>query len=119
MKKEYQALLDITDLKGRFWFSGGTRKLTKEEAKPYLIKNKIALSDKELLENMLHPTTVIEGVNIEHRHVGRRIIFEGWKNNKRSSRSISYDRQYLLCTLTSNKDFYDENYSILKELCEN
>lgn len=40
MKKTYKALRDIS-LKGKFWFSNTCRKLTDEEAKPYLEKESI------------------------------------------------------------------------------
>ena len=43
VKQSYQAILDTSDTKGRFWMSGNVRRLTEDEAKPYLEKRKICL----------------------------------------------------------------------------
>lgn len=37
MKQTYIAIIDCRDPRGRIWLSGTTRKLTDEEAAPYLI----------------------------------------------------------------------------------
>ena len=117
-KKEYQALLDIKDLQGNFWLSGRKRKLTKKEAEPYLIRVQIALSDKELLENILHPTLKINDVDILHRHTSKRIIFEGWSGDKQLPKTVSFNSQWLLHNFTTNKDFYDNYYLMFEELTE-
>lgn len=39
-KKTYKAILDTTDPRGRWWFSGQTRILSEAEARPYVESGK-------------------------------------------------------------------------------
>jgi len=117
--QEYLARRDMADpkRKGKFWFGGSTRKLTDEQAKPYLANGSIRISDKQILENILHPTPKINGIDILHRHVGRRIFFEAWKGDDAyNNKMISFERAYILTW--EGRNFYDDNINILSELVE-
>jgi len=49
------------------------------------------------IEGILHPCPVIDGVEILHRHQGRKIYFSAWKNDSpMNSKAIIWERDVFL-----------------------
>jgi len=98
---------------------GYTKEMIIEEAKSTRVRHnkaKVALLRTQALEAILHPTPKINGIDILHRHVGHRIIFEGWKGKDHLGKGISFDRRYILQAYEDNEEFYSKNVGILEEI---
>ena len=60
-------------------------------------KRKRQREEREKIEGKLHPSPVIDGIEILHRHAGKYIYFTAWKDGERiNAREIRVDRESVL-----------------------
>jgi len=75
-------------------------------------KQRIGLA---LIENNLHPTPTIGGIEIMHRHCGQNVIFTAWRDDKPTNRkSLIYRRGVPM----TESNFYQINADDMNWLCQ-
>lgn len=106
-KKTYIAIYDQTDKNGKFWFSGGTRKMTELEAKDKLSKGKI----REETFQDTEPKRMVQIVNpdgsIEKMSWGDHL------KSKKQSAKPAHSKKEIEKLALSKETFSDEEKAIL------
>jgi hypothetical protein len=68
-------------------------------------KRKAWSAELKIIEKKLHPSPLVNGVEIAHMHHGKEIVFTAWVGDRRlNEREIRVTRQQVLCA----DDFYTE-----------